>query len=497
MSPKLACFTFVTTCFIISLSLNGIPTLGTDFSKVKFGIMIDTSSSATSVNIFAWKSSLVYPEILNNIDYLRNENGVAARLMIPQGLKDLLVNSWKEIGYVKSIIDFIWSNIPAESNKFTKIYLMGTSDLDNRTQQVLLERISLKIKEKMPISEIEVSIETEMNIGIYKWIAINSLLDRFIESAKMDPINRQTVTVVEMNHYNVQVTFHYKIGMDALIAGYLQRRPAAYKTLEHYILESNISKRGRGCYPYTLVSVLFKDLGIERARSAYIDYLIESQLKISKSYFRESDEWKRNLLIVQDPCLPNKAVEFLDKPARMLSTSKKIIGFTTLKDEEKFTLSIKGSGDYWKCKSYLKNLLRLARTDRLSCDTTDKYCSTSLIGSLFIPFEFSEAVGIIDFHDLANKLNLGGKYDRSKIVQNTKEYCTSPYKELLKKYAKPYRDEDHVVIQNCFKALWIDTFLSYALQMPDDFKRFRTIEKVGDQAFEWTLGAIVNKSVTI
>lgn len=496
MFSKLVCIILIVTCFIVSWSFHDISGSRTNPPKDKFGVIIDCSSFTTSVTIFVWKSSFAYPEILNNINFLSHKNGVVAKLQIPQNLNNLFINSYLGKGYIKSIVDYIDSNIPEESKKFMKIYIMGTSNLDQHTQQVKLEQISQKIKERLNIPEIEVSEETELNIGVYNWIAINSLSRRFIESVQKRTVKKQTIAVVEMNHNNVQVTFHYKIGMDALIAGYLQKKPNAYKTLQHLTLEPGISKRGRGGYPYTIISVLFKDLGIEKARSAYIDFLIKNQFKTIVKHIKNSKEYKeKDPLIVQDPCLPNEIVEVLHKPIRMLFTNEKTIGFKATKDEDLFTLSIKGSGDYWKCKSYLKNLLHLARAERLSCHSTDLYCSTSLIGSLFIPFEFYEVVGIIEFHDIANKLNLGGNYDRNKISQKTKEYCTSPYKKLLEKYAKPYRDEDYVVIQNCFKALWIDTFLTYALKMPDDFKNFSTIEMVGGNAFEWTLGAMVNKSL--
>lgn len=486
------------TCFIISWLF--FETSGEiNSSTERFGVIIDCSNFTTSVNIFVWKSALVNQDLLNNINFLKYKDGGPVIQQIPQNLFNLMGDSSKERGYVRSIVEFIRLNVPEESRKFMVVYLMGTSDLDHSTQQVLLERISFKIREKLDLFKIEVSIETKLNLGVYNWIAINSLSRRFIENVERKPIKPQTIAVVEMNHYDVQVTFHYKMGMDALIAGYLQKEPdTVYKTLENHHLELNISKRGRGGYPYTLISVLFSGLGIERARSSYIDYLIKSQLKTVEKHVKSSDKYKEKYpLIVQDPCLPNKIVEILHKPIRMLSTKDKTIGFTSTQEEDKFTLSIKGSGDYWKCKSYLRNLLRIAKSERLNCDTTDKYCSTSLIGTLFLPFEFYEVVGIFDFHDIANKLNFQGDYDRSEFVEKTKQYCMTPYKKLLEMYAKPFRDEDYVVVQNCFKALWIDTFLSYALQMPENFENFRTLGKIEGQTFEWTLGAMINKSLTI
>lgn len=460
----------------------------------RFGVIIGCSKSTTSINIFVWKSTLRNQDLLNNINFLKNENGSAVIQQIPQNLYNLISDSSKERGYIRSIVEFISLNVPEESHKFMVVYLMGTSDIDHPTQQVLLERISLKIREKLELFKIEVSIETKLNLGVYNWIAINSLSRRFIENVGKKPIKPQTIAVVEMNHYDVQVTFHYKMGMDALIAGYLQKEPEiVYKTLENHTFVPNISKRGRGGYPYTLISVLFNGLGIERARSAYIDYLIKSQLNVIEKYVKSSDEHKEKYpLIVQDPCLPNKIVEVLHKPIRMLSIKDKTIGFKSAQEEDKFTIGIKGSGDYSKCKSYIRKLLRVAKAERLNCDTTDKYCSTSLIGTLFLPFEFYEVVGIFDFHDLANKSNFWGDYDRSKFVEKTKQYCTTPYKNLLEMYAKPSRDEDYVVVQNCFKALWIETFLSYALRMPENFEKFKTLGKIEDQTFEWTLGAMIN-----
>lgn len=489
-------------CFSSLLTESLVSCESEEGESINNGVIIDCGKSMTSVGIFAWNSTLEYPKLMNNIRFLKqHDNGEDAIVKVPQNLLNLIDNSNRLRKYVKLITNFIDANVFGENRDSLIIFVIGTADIDQYTQQTLLESIKLEIERNQSKSiKVEVSLETKFNKGIYRWIAINSLNKRFIESVKGGIEKKLTFAVVEMTKQDVQVTFHYKMGMDGLIAGYLQKSPrVALSTLLNFKFEPKISWKGRGGYPCTLISVLFKGLGIETARIHYIDYLVKLNIKTVQNYMKKSEEYRgRKQLFIQDPCLPSKVVEVIDRPKRILSAIDKVAGLAKVEDEdedeEKLTLSMKGTGNYWKCQTYIKNLFEFAKEERLNCDITDSYCATSLIGTLFLPFEFYDVVGVFDFD---SPINLGNQYDGAKITGKMKEFCTRPYKELLEVYAKPYTDLDYVIIQLCFKALYIDTFLTYAIQMPKDYDKFKTIDESGNQNLDWILGAMVDKATGI
>lgn len=472
-----------------------------------YGVIVDCGSSGTRAHIYQWDSILEYPELLHDIGPSRGAKGEPLSLKIRPGLSSLADNPASSSDYIKPILDFIIEHIPESRHPYTGIYILATAGmrlLDEQTQKDIMTDIANYVKENYRFARVRTSVISGADEGMYQWISVNSKARRFLE--KETDSKTKTFAVIEMGGASAQVTYQLRRGMEGVQATQL---PAS--ALEDYYdqtVEPAISRSNLIEHTYRLHSTTFLGFGSASAREAYLDLLIKEHqkfhsllawpTKLFKSCFGLSGMDDEIADTVDDPCMPvGYLSDRMKKPKAMFAVRNKTIGFIADEDdnEKNFFYKLRGRGNYAKCKRLVERMLKLAKKEGLNCKPHES-CTMSLIGTKFVPFKRYDFVAIGDiFHTTNIMLRSSGVYDHNKIVTKTKTICETPYNELQQKYPN-LQDQSRYYLE-CFKAVWVDTFLVKALRMPEDFEMLKTINSIGGDELDWTLGAVLDKSLAI
>lgn len=494
-------------CLIVSFNqataqVDAAPTTnGT--KEYTYGVIVDCGSSGTRAHIFEWDSALDYPALLNDIEPLRDLDGKPFTMRIRPGLSSLKDNPDKASDYMQPILDFITSKIPEESHQRTGIYILGTAGmrlLNRKTKLKIMDDIAEHIKNNYGFARVRTNVISGAAEGMFQWITVNSKAKRFATASS----SHQPYGVIEMGGASLQVT--YKLNrMDTYINKTLLKYPGAQEAFQSQIVTPSISRNTKR-YNYTLVSTTFLGLGSNSAREAYVDLLVMNAEHKHRDWFNvinrvlKTNVGKYNKakpLDLKDPCLPKGATQILLKPTKMLRSPEKTVGFHISENDDTFTVRLSGSGKYSLCQRYMKKMLATVKEEKMNC-RNNKPCTMSLIGTPFVPFKNFDFFGLGDFYYTTNEmLNLAGKYDRRKIVNKSKTICQTAYKKLLFLYKQANRNDKSRVLLECFKAVWMDTFLTDGLRMPTNYNKFETIGKIKGDSIDWTLGAVLEKSLTI
>lgn len=411
--------------------------------------------------------------------------------------------------YFQPILDFIVQNIPESKHHQTGIYIMATAGmrlLDEPTQESIMDITSKYIKDKYNFARVRTSVISGAEEGMYQWISVNAKAKRFLD--KNTDVRTKTYAVIEMGGASIQVTYQMRSGLYHEIKSSLSKEIWDIYTAQ--LIEPAMSKYNQLEQEYVLHSTTFLGFGSNSARDAYIDLLIKNN-EMKQSFSKWQDKLIKSLFgkptstykwVLNDPCLPRDHIELVKKPKRMLSIKNQTIGFALDDDEPYFEVKLRGSGNHRKCKGLVTAMLNTAKKEKLNCKPDEK-CTMLLLGESFVPFDTSihfDFYAIGDFFHTTNlMLRSAGNYNHEKIVYRTQHICNSSYKELTAMYPEVAADKTKGdrIAQECFKAVWVDTFLVKGLIMPYDFNSLKTVNKIKGDDPEWTLGAILDKSYPI
>lgn len=473
--------------------------------ETTYGVIVDCGSSGTRAHIYEWDTSLDFPDLLNKIEPMRDDkskDGKAVSMKITPGLSSLKNNPSAASDYMKPIVDFIYEKVPKRSYKSTSIYMMATAGmrlLDEPTQLKILGDIANDLKGKHEFAKVKISVISGSAEGMYQWITVNSKLRRFA------PKETDTVGVIEMGGSSIQVTYQLKPKTFSLVIDRLKGSPEAKIAFTNQIVEPELSREAVG-YPYKLVSATFLGLGSNSARDAYVDLLIHHKLNrhhwFNQFFFKKrpflSEESPQ--LVLKDPCLPTGATEKVERPTKMLDSdqsSGQTVGFNIEAGDETFVVTIQGESNYALCRLQLADLLSRAKNEKLNCKP-GQACSMSLLKSKFIPYDHEEFIGLSELYYTTNEmLNISGIYDRTLMIRKGFEVCSKNFDALKSEFSKLFSEDPDRVREECFKAVWIETFLADGLKMPFNYKKLLTVGKINSDDIDWTLGAVLDNSLAI
>lgn len=465
---------------------------------------------------------------------MRNDQGQALTKKIHPGLSSLMYNPEQSYEYLQPIIKFARDSIPRKSHKATSIYLLATAGmrlLDPETQLEIMNDIIEDFRDQNLFATFERKVISGATEGMYQWITVNSLAKRFkvnepIEELKqtttdkminnqsttmkaisnINTNNNKTFALIEMGGASIQVTYQLTDKLNQQLRTQLRARGAeVLAAFKGQIIEPKISRQAEE-FNYRLVSTTFLGFGSNSARMTFVDLLVNRYLSETKLYESRHQMGrvytKRAPLVLSDPCLPEGSSETVTRPACVLSTpetASQTIGFNIEEDDITVSVHLKGTGNYKQCYSSLREMLSRAKREKLNCKRNDlATCTMNLIGEQFIPFDEYEFLGLSDFYYTTNEmLKMSGKYKKAAIVEKTKEICQTPYKKLLVMYPEANKFDKSRVLRECFKAVWIDIFLSDALSMPDEYENFNTVGKINVNDIDWTLGAVLDNSLNM
>lgn len=464
---------------------------------------MDCGSSGTRANIFEWDSSVEFPELLYKIEPMKDAEGRAVSMKIQPGLSSIRDEPDRASDYMQPIIDFILSKIPKQARRSTGIYILATAGLrllDESLQLSMMKDIALDLKINYEFAKVKTKVISGATEGMYQWMTVNSKAKRFLSvDTKSDS---RTYGVIEMGGASIQVTYQLQRGMDEYIKSTMAPYPGAEKAFESQIIRPQMSDEAIE-YDYHLVSTTFLGFGSNSAREAYVDLLVNLAYKQRRfSAEKYAPDYvgqfiKEKPLLLKDPCMPRGTEQFMEKPLNMLEARGKTIGFAIDESQPTFYVKLIGTGRFSYCQKYLHKVLARAKSEKMNCKKGEP-CTMSLLGTPFVPFFSYKFVGLADFYYTTNEmLKLSGKYNRKKIIKRLREICEMPYKQLLRKYPQANRFDPTRVQSECFKGVWIDTFLTEGLKMPDRYEKFETINQIQGSTLDWTLGAVLDNSLTI
>lgn len=476
-----------------------------DSPNQTYGVIVDCGSSGTRAHLYEWDTNKSYPELLHDIEPMRDENGKPITKKVVPGLSSLADTPEEANDYIQPIIDFVVSKIPAHRLPYTGVYILATAGmrlLDEETQRRIMTDIAWHLKRNYNFVHVTTSVISGADEGMYQWISVNAKAKRFLD-ANTNP-KTPTYAVVEMGGASIQVTYQLRPGMEQLLNDWLKDSPEAMAAVKSQIVEPQIS-RAEEEHNFRLVSVTFLGLGGNSAREAYIDMLIKN--RSMKWLFKMSDKLfatrftspidKNNVMQILDPCMPKGSSEIMYKPLSMLESKKKTVGFYLDDDEPTIKVEIKGTSRYSVCKAQIRKFLQRAKDERMNCKENEA-CSMSLIGHNFIPWHRFDFRGLSDFYyTTSSMLELSGRYNHKEILTKTRHICFSSYSELLRQYPDANKADESRVRRECWKAVFIDTFLLEGLRMPATFKNFKTVNEIEGDDLEWTLGAVLDKSLSL
>lgn len=434
----------------------------------------------------------------------KDESGVskAVSMKIKPGLSSLKNNPARASDYMKPIIDFISDKIPKKSHKSTSIYMMATAGmrlLNEQTKRNILDDIAKDLRYNHEFAKVRIAIIPGSAEGMYQWITVNSKMRRFAQ------LGTNTVGVIEMGGASIQVTYQLRSETFRFVMNNLRYSEEAKLAFSDQIVEPELSREAIG-YPYKLFSVTFLGLGSNSARDSYIDLLIHHKLNryklfnIKFPFFKQPSLDPEKPIVLTDPCLPKGATETVERPTKMLDPAHnrhKSIGFSIEANDKTFKATVIGKSNYLECRWKLNDLLSRAKKEKLNCKQGET-CPMSLLENEFIPYEHENFVGLSEFFYTSDEmLNSAGMYNRWKMMIKSYHLCSETYQELVSKFSDLNKSDPDRVRNECFKAVWIETFLSDGLKLPMDYDKLITIGKINSDEIDWTLGAVLDKSLAI
>jgi len=504
-----------------------------------YGVIVDCGSSGTRAHLYHWDTEIDFSlQMLHDIEPVRepHTNKPLTHKVSP-GLSSLVDTSREQRHeYIKPLMEFITKAIPASRHKYTGVYFMATAGmrlLDEEDRDSIMNDIRQFVSDSYNFAKVKTSVISGTDEGMYQWISINAKDKRFLS----DRTNYHTRTygVIEMGGASIQVTYQLRPG-----AGELQARSLPSKLRQLYwdqLVEPAISRSHILDHNYKLHSTTFLGLGSNSARDAYLDVLVHEQyhknplaelvrgLVLPGCFGRpavhdDDDEdaydahegaheqhahdqrKKARPRQLVDPCLPRgySSNQLYRKPTRMLksaSKDKRTVGFIAVDDEETFEFTLAGSGDFNKCKRLMDKMIKLAKEEKMFCTRREeRTCTMSLLGENFVPFRKFDFVAISGFYHAFVSPVFGSdeSYDHTRVMRRAKRVCNASWQQLSKTYAT--MKEEHLS-SACFRAIWADTFLVKGLKMPEDYDMLDTKNKINDDELDWTLGAILDKSLAI
>ena len=490
-----------------------------------YGVIVDCGSSGTRAHIYHWATEIDFSlQMLHDIEPLRHPaDGRPISRKITPGLAKLAPASKEQrVAYIRPLIEFIAANIPQSRHKYTAIYFMATAGMrliSAQRRESIMNDLLAFIESEYSFAKVDTSVISGADEGMYQWISINARRKRFLGTNTS--ARRKTFAVVEMGGASIQVTYQLRPGVSTATARALPK--SLQPLFWAQVVEPAISRSDVLAHNYRLHSTTFLGLGVNSAREAYVDLLIRERRLVRPLVTRcksahdlscatdssEPAERAPKIQVYDDPCLPRNyqtpITEARRRPTRMLAheaaAGASTIGFLAHDESEPtFRALLRGSANHEQCAKLVEKMLQVAKEESMHCslgDTAD-FCTMGLLGERFVPCKQLSFMAISGFyHALTNSIiGLEEKYDHQRVLEQTRFICNMSH-EQLGEHFKEANIKHEYLLSACFRAVFAQTFLTKGLRMPEKFGRLETKNQLGGEELDWTLGAILDKSLAI
>ncbi|GAA5915520.1 apyrase [Sporobolomyces salmoneus] len=480
----------------------------------KYGVVIDAGSSGSRIQVYSWvdpeiakkdrKGKGLSTDVLSRIEK-GVEEGDGWHLKVEPGISTFGDNPEDVAEYLKPLIEFAASVIPADQLPSTPIYLLATAGMrllpPNQQAAVLSSACSYmqSFPFHLPSCSEQVRIISGEEEGLYGWIAVNYLMDGFDKHEHaLDGERRKhssTYGFLDMGGASTQIAFE----------------PSDVEQVRHAdnLLEVKMRLLSGKDVRHPVFVTTWLGFGTNQARNRYVDQEIRSHLRASDEEHpnlppgdADGLGTERPVVLVDDPCLPKD----------LLLSEARHAGYT-----------LRGTGDFLSCVRKTGPLLN----KEVKC--LDEPCLFNGVHVPPIDFSVNHFIGISEYwystQDVWGPSNGGGGvYDFVEFEKNAIEFCGKDWNEIMSDF-KEGRGKWRSGVElsrletQCFKAAWVVNILHEGIGIPriidrggkgdgknqtekglekaidkglvDEPPSFQSLNEVHDVAISWTLGKMV------
>ncbi|GAA6024005.1 hypothetical protein JCM11491_002878 [Sporobolomyces phaffii] len=482
----------------------------------KYGAVIDAGSSGSRIQIYSWidpevarkdrKGKGLGTDVLSRVEK-GVEDGDGWHLKVEPGISTFGDNPQDVAEYLKPLIEFAASVIPADQLSSTPIYLLATAGmrlLPPAQQAAVLSSACSYMQSfsfHLPSCADQVRIISGEEEGLYGWIAVNYLMDGFDKhehAAGGDERQRHSSTYgfLDMGGASTQIAFE----------------PSDVERVRHAdnLLEVKLRLLSGKDVRHPVFVTTWLGFGTNQARNRYVDQEIRAHLRTSDKEHHphlppgdgEGLGTERPVVLVDDPCLPKD----------LLLSEARHAGYT-----------LRGTGDFLACVRRTGPLLN----KEVKC--LDEPCLFNGVHVPPIDFKVNHFIGISEYwystQDVWGPATGGvGVYDFVEFEKNAVEFCGKSWNDIMGDF-KEGRGKWRTGVElsrletQCFKAAWVVNILHEGIGIPriidrggkgdgknqtekglekaidkglvDEPPSFQSLNEVHDVAISWTLGKMV------
>ncbi|ESO90324.1 hypothetical protein LOTGIDRAFT_123541 [Lottia gigantea] len=437
-------------------------------TSMHYGIVIDCGSSGSRVYVYSWPTHSGNPHDLLNMNQLTDQDGHLISKKVSPGLSSYADKPSEASEYIRPLLDYAAKYIPREKHKETPLYILATAGMrlitERYTQKEIMSDLQTDITKLYDflVAENHFEVISGKLEGVYAWIAVNYVLDKFSHvsvrlpgESSSSPLHtrRRTIGMMDMGGGSIQIAFE--------VTNPVTELP-----------KSLIAEINLGCqdsdldHTYRIYVTTFLEYGANSAHNRYEELLIKNSLSYADPY-----KGKNKTNAIHDPCM-----------AREMPVVKEIHG-------KKYYF--KGTGDFNKCRKILVPLLN----STILCHQNP--CSMNGIHQPDIDHDRSKFYGFSEFwYSTEDVFGIGGTYNHDKFQTESEEFCKTSWSKLQKRYKKklyPKADNDRFSNQ-CFKGAWLATVLHEGFKFPEDYKHLVTAQLINNKDVQWTLGALLYRT---
>ncbi|KAJ7735295.1 nucleoside-diphosphatase [Mycena maculata] len=478
-----------------------------------FGIVIDAGSSGSRVQIYSWKDprmisvekGSLLAKSLPKVEKGTHE-GEEWMTKVEPGISSYADDPESIAVHLRPLLAHARNLVPPSLQTTTPLFLLATAGmrlLPPEKQASVLQHACAFLTTHSDFS-IEgpssagpcgssIRIITGEEEGLFGWIAVNYLMDGFLES-------QTTYGFLDMGGASTQIAFEPQ---------------AAHVDDQMALIDVRLRLLSGEEIHHKVFVTTWLGYGTNQARERYVGQAINDHEKTRPEGGDDA---------VHDPCLPTN-LELAEKPVHTGPTS----------DHAKKTHRLVGTGSFEQCMQKTAPLLNK------TAPCPDTPCLMNGVHVPAIDFSVSHFIGVSEYwYSSEHVFGLGGPYDFVQYERAASKFCARPWSGIVKEHeaaraqhrlagdGEVEKDGELVEIGNwsdkvelsrlemqCFKAAWVANVLHEGIGMPriidaggnntTDGEQvaeqaenkglgpptFQSVDTVGDIAISWTLGKMV------
>lgn len=445
-------------------------------SHEKYGIVIDSGSSGSRIQIYKWKDPGIVKLNAKNKNELRVPPSILQEpnwtLKISPGISSYnthINDLWKD--HFQDLIKFAEKIVPYDKHRETPIFVLATAGmrlLPIEDKRSILSQICQDLQRKsrffIPSCSDFVNIIDGETEGIYGWLSLNYLMGTM--NRNEDEMDTKTIGFMDMGGASTQICFVPSSEEER------EKHDEDLATVHLRTLEGRTLK-------WKVFTETWLGFGANEARKRYLNLLVDI------SSFQKSN------IMINDPCMPKGSkIEHTYEGSRY---------------------EISGIGNYEMCMKTIYPLLMKT----LPCK--DEPCLFNGKHGPKLNFKEDRFVGISEYWYTANDIfHSGGEYNYKLFNEKVRDYCESEWSGILKQSEEgkfSSLDPDTYLKDACFKASWVINILHEGFELPrlgleasgeesseetEDMRKiskvhvpFKSANSINGEELSWTLGKIL------